>query len=355
MTHPRAGQLAGPEDLIDVSHLVTAYFAVQPDPADPMQQVVFGTSGHRGSSLDAAFNEPHILATTQAICEYRAGQGFDGPLFLGRDTHGLSEPAWVTAIEVLIANEVTVLVDSADRYTPTPAVSHAILRANGGRTSGAGLADGIVVTPSHNPPRDGGFKYNPPHGGPADTDATGWIAARANELLAAGLDGVRRIPYARARSVAEPYDFMITLRRRPADRARPRRDPGGRRAHRRGSTRRRQRRLLGDDRRTPPARPDRGEPPGRPDVAVHDARLGRQDPDGLLIPSRHGVVDLQQGRVPDRHRQRRRRRPARDRHAGRRADEPEPLPRGRDQLPLRRTQAAGHRMPRLGRPRSPRP
>jgi phosphoglucomutase len=208
MADPRAGQPAQPQDLVDVPHLVTSYYATEPDPSDPLQQVVFGTSGHRGSSLNGSFNEAHILATTQAICEYRGQQGYDGPLFVGRDTHGLSEPAWVSALEVLVANDVTVLVDSGDAYTPTPAVSHAILRANAGRTTGSGLADGIVVTPSHNPPTDGGFKYNPPHGGPADTDATGWIARRANELLTAGLDGVRRVPFARARAAAGSYDFM---------------------------------------------------------------------------------------------------------------------------------------------------
>jgi phosphoglucomutase len=206
MTDPRAGQPAQPSDLIDVASLVTAYYTLEPDPSDPGQQVAFGTSGHRGSAFDAAFNEPHILATTQAICEYRAAQGYDGPLFVGRDTHALSEPAWASALEVLVANDVTVLVDAADRYTPTPAVSHAILRANRGRTTG--LADGIVVTPSHNPPRDGGFKYNPPSGGPADTDATKVIADRANELLRAGLDGVRRVPFARARAAAGAHDFL---------------------------------------------------------------------------------------------------------------------------------------------------
>jgi phosphoglucomutase len=206
MTDPRAGQPAAPSDLVDVASLVTAYYTLEPDPADPAQQVAFGTSGHRGSAFDLAFNEAHIVATTQAICEYRAAQGYDGPLFVGRDTHALSEPAWASALEVLVANDVTVLVDAADRYTPTPAVSHAILRANRGRDSG--LADGIVVTPSHNPPRDGGFKYNPPNGGPADTDATKVIAARANELLHEDLKGVQRVPFARARAAAQPHDFL---------------------------------------------------------------------------------------------------------------------------------------------------
>jgi len=209
MNDARAGQLASPADLVDVAHLVTAYYTSSPDPSDPDQRVSFGTSGHRGSSLRNAFNEAHILATTQAICDYRRAQGYNGPLFLGRDTHGLSEPAWVSALEVLVANDVTVLVDDRDGYTPTPAVSHAILRANRGKSlNGPGLADGIVVTPSHNPPSDGGFKYNPPNGGPADTDATKVIADAANAYIESGLAGVERIPFARARAAATPYDFL---------------------------------------------------------------------------------------------------------------------------------------------------
>lgn len=193
----RAGHPAEASDLIDIDELIAAYYDRRPDPAVPEQRVAFGTSGHRGSSLTASFNEDHILATTQAIVEYRASQGITGPLFLGRDTHGLSRPAERTAIEVLVANGVDVRVDARDSWVPTPALSHAILTYNRGRaTDDAGRADGIVVTPSHNPPRDGGFKYNPPHGGPADTDATGWIAARANELIAAGLSGVGRVRFA---------------------------------------------------------------------------------------------------------------------------------------------------------------
>ena len=206
VANPRAGQPAQPEDLVDLPHLVTAYYTVAPDPDDVAQQVVFGTSGHRGSALDGAFNEPHILATTQAIVEYRAAQGTTGPLFIGRDTHALSEPAWVSALEVLAGNEVVAMIDAADRYTPTPAVSHAILTFNRGRD--ADLADGIVVTPSHNPPRDGGFKYNPPNGGPADSDATSVIAKRANEILRGGLKDVRRVPLARALQTAQRHDYL---------------------------------------------------------------------------------------------------------------------------------------------------
>jgi phosphoglucomutase len=198
VTDPRAGTPATPADLVDVAKLITAYYSTHPDPGAPEQRVAFGTSGHRGSSFTATFNEDHILATSQAICDYRSAQGITGPLFLGVDTHALSEPARVSALEVFAANDVPVLVDSRAGYTPTPAVSRAIL-ANPG-------SDGVVVTPSHNPPSDGGFKYNPPDGGPAGTEITGWIQDRANALLAAGLDGVRRVPYARA----DPgrYDFL---------------------------------------------------------------------------------------------------------------------------------------------------
>ncbi|MDX2916688.1 phosphoglucomutase (alpha-D-glucose-1,6-bisphosphate-dependent) [Streptomyces sp. NE06-03C] len=208
MVHERAGHPAQSADLIDVARLVTAYYALHPDPAEPAQRVAFGTSGHRGSAFAAAFNEDHIAATTQAICDYRTRQGTDGPLFLGADTHALSEPARVTALEVLAANGATVLIDSEDGYTPTPAVSHAILTYNQGRTGH--LADGIVVTPSHNPPADGGFKYNPPNGGPAASDATSWIQDRANALIEAGLGEVRRIPYARALAAGTTrrHDFL---------------------------------------------------------------------------------------------------------------------------------------------------
>lgn len=211
-THPRAGTPAAPADLVDLDALLRAYVDVAPDPSVAAQRVAFGTSGHRGSALRAAFNEAHILATTEAIVRHRAARGIDGPLFLGRDTHALSEPAFRTALEVLVAHGVDVRVDAADGYTPTPGISHAILEANGGRTTGPGLADGIVVTPSHNPPEDGGFKYNPPDGGPADTDITRAIQDEANRILEGrgsdGLAGVRRVPWAQARAAATPHDYL---------------------------------------------------------------------------------------------------------------------------------------------------
>ena len=216
MAHERAGQVALPEDLIDIAEVVTAYYTRVPNPDNPDQQVVFGTSGHRGSSLDNAFNENHILATTQAIVDYRNAQGIGGPIFIGRDTHALSEPAQISAMEVLLANNVEVLVDDRGRYTPTPAVSHAILaynsRLSGGVTgTDPKRADGIVITPSHNPPRDGGFKYNPPNGGPADTDATDWIAERANNLLRGGLKDVKRVSVSGALDPkATKYNYMDT-------------------------------------------------------------------------------------------------------------------------------------------------
>ncbi|EIV93407.1 phosphoglucomutase (alpha-D-glucose-1,6-bisphosphate-dependent) [Frankia sp. QA3] len=214
-TSPRAGQPAAPEDLIDVDALLAAYHDVRPDPADPAQRVSFGTSGHRGSALRGSFNADHILATTQAICDYRAAAGVDGPLFLGIDTHALSAPALASALEVLVANGVPVRIAPDGEATPTPVISHAILGHNRDRgatpaaaAAARGLADGIVVTPSHNPPADGGFKYNPAHGGPADTAATKVIQDRANALLEAGLTGVARVPYAQARAAAVVHDYV---------------------------------------------------------------------------------------------------------------------------------------------------
>lgn len=203
--HPLAGKPAPTELLVDINQLRKAYYSRKPDVGDSAQRVSFGTSGHRGSSLRASFNETHVLAITQAICEYRNSQGINGPLYMGKDTHGLSAPAFATALEVLAANGVETMIDCADGYTPTPAVSHAILSHNRGRTSA--LADGIVITPSHNPPEDGGFKYNPPHGGPADTDVTRWIEARANQLLSTDLKSVARITYEKARRAATTHTF----------------------------------------------------------------------------------------------------------------------------------------------------
>jgi phosphoglucomutase len=204
--HPQAGQPAPPELLADIGKLRNAYSTLKPDPAEHAQRVAFGTSGHRGTSLKSTFNEDHVLAITQAICEYRAGRGISGPLFLGKDTHALSDPAFKSALEVLVANGVEVRIDQDDGYTPTPALSHAILTHNRGRVEG--LADGIVITPSHNPPEDGGFKYNPPHGGPADTDITRWVEDRANQLLADGLKGLKRTAYEAARRAARAHDYV---------------------------------------------------------------------------------------------------------------------------------------------------
>jgi phosphoglucomutase len=203
--HPFAGAQVPDDQLVDVVGLLNAYHDLHPDPDDPGQRVSFGTSGHRGSSIARRFNEAHVLVITQAICDYRKAQGIDGPLYLGKDTHALSVPAFKTALEVLAANGVSTMIDDRNGYTPTPAISHAILTYNRGRRSS--LADGIVVTPSHNPPEDGGFKYNPPTGGPADTAITRWIQDRANELLGSGANRVRRVPYQRARQAPTTYAY----------------------------------------------------------------------------------------------------------------------------------------------------
>jgi phosphoglucomutase len=206
---PLAGKPAPKSILVDVPKLLAAYVDLKPDPSVPAQRVAFGTSGHRGSSFDRSFNEAHILAISQAICEYRQSKGIDGPLFIGADTHALSQPAFENALEVLAANGVQTMISTGGEFTPTPAVSHAILVYNKGRGS-KGLADGIVITPSHNPPDNGGFKYNPPNGGPADTDITGWVQDRANALLEAGLKDVKRMPFAQARKAAttHEHDFL---------------------------------------------------------------------------------------------------------------------------------------------------
>ena len=209
-SNPLAGKPAPIELLVDVPRLVSAYYTGRPDPAVPAQRVAFGTSGHRGSSFDDAFNEWHVLAISQAICDYRRQKGIDGPLFLGIDTHALSTPAFGSAVEVLAANGVELMISKDDEYTPTPAVSHAILVYNRGRTTG--LADGIVITPSHNPPESGGFKYNPPNGGPAGTDITSAVEAAANRMLANGLEGVKRMPLAQAlrASTTHRHDYLNT-------------------------------------------------------------------------------------------------------------------------------------------------
>ncbi len=215
------GTLPSPDTLVNVPRLITAYYALHPDAANPAERVAFGTSGHRGNAFAASFNDGHIAAITQAIVEYRRGQGTDGPLFLAQDTHALSEPAFATALEVMAANGVELMLDAELGYTPTPALSHAILTYNSAH-KGKPQSDGIVITPSHNPPEDGGFKYNPPSGGPADTTATKWIENRANELITAKLNGVKRLHYARALTAATTHnhDYISGVRVRPGQRDR---------------------------------------------------------------------------------------------------------------------------------------
>ncbi len=282
---PLAGTFPSPDCLVDIPRLVSAYFSVKPDPFDPAQRIAFGTSGHRGSALSGSFNEDHILAVTQAICTYRKNHRIDGPLHLGFDTHALSWPAFISALEVLTANGVTVRIAQNDEYTPTPVISHAILTYNRGRTSG--LSDGIVITPSHNPPKDGGFKYNPPHGGPAGSDITGDIEKAANRLLESALSGVSRIPFERALSspLTHRHDFVtpyvtdlgtiLDMEILSGSRIRMGVNPlGGAGVHYWGR--------IAEHYRLP----DGGQSGRRSDLPVHDVRQGRRDPDGPLFSRR---------------------------------------------------------------------
>ncbi len=343
MTDSRAGQPAGAGDLVNVAKLVTAYYTVHPDPRDPAQRVSFGTSGHRGSAFTATFNEDHILAATQAICDYRAGHGIDGPLYLGADTHALAEPAQVTALEVLAANGVRVLVDSRGGYTPTPAVSRAILAHNlaGRGAANHGAANhGGRPTGSWSPPRTtrrgrrlqvqparrgpGRDRRHQGDTGPGERTAQRRVARRAAHAVRAGHGG------GHDRDVR----FPRRIRGGPGPGGRPGRHQGRRDPHRRGPARRGQRRVLGRDRRALRPRPHRGQPRGGPDVPVHDPGLGRQDPDGLLFSVRDGQPDPAPARVHHRDRERHRLRPARHRHAGRRAAQSQPLPRRCHRLPV---------------------
>ena len=301
MAHPRAGQPAQPEDLIDVDAVVSAYYDLTPDPDNPDQQVAFGTSGHRGSSLDTAFNDAHIAATTQAIVEYRASQGISGPLYIGKDTHALSLPAWTTALEVLVANGVTVLAENDEDYTPTPAVSRAIVVHNATAT-GADVADGIVVTPSHNPPRDGGLQVQPAARRPGRQrrDQRDRRPGQRPARRPLGHPPHRVRPDRRRRA---PLRLPGRLLRGPGQRAQPARGPRRRGADRRRPDGRRQRAVLGLHLRAPRHRPDRGQRQGRPAVGLHDPGHRRQDPDGLLLAQRDGQPDHEQGRVRHLHRQ----------------------------------------------------
>ena len=294
--------------LVDVPRLVTAYYTEVPDPSVPAQRVAFGTSGHRGSAFEDTFNEWHVLAISQAICDYRKRQGIDGPLFLGIDTHALSVPACASALEVLAANGVDVMLANARRI-------HAHSRDFSRdthlqpRAATTGLADGIVITPSHNPPDDGGFKYNPPNGGPADNDVTGWIEARANAFLESGLEGVKRIPFEKALRAATTHrhDYLNAYVERSRQRARHGRDSRREHPHGRGSARRRRRSLLGSDRRALRLESHGRERGRRSDLPVHDGRLGRPDPHGSVLALRDAEPDRPQGSL--RHRLRLRHRP----------------------------------------------
>ncbi len=337
----RAGRPADPTILVDVDRLVGAYYDRRPDPSVAGQRVAFGTSGHRGSALSTAFNEAHIVATTEAICRYRQDRGVDGPLFIGRDTHALSEPAFRSALEVMGAHGVDIRVDAANGYTPTPVISHAILTHNRGRRDH--LADGIVVTPSHNPPEDGGFKYNPPNGGPADTDVTGWIGEQANELLATAVEAVERVPFERARAAATPHDYLasyvgdlgavIDMDAIRASGLRLGVDPlgGASVAYWPAIAER-----YGLDLTVTNDRVD-------PHVRVHDRRLGRADPDGPVVAVRDGPAGRAARPLRRRLRQRHRRGPSRDRCTGRRAPQPQPFPVGVGGLPVRGGTSVGAR------------
>ena len=325
---PLAGKPATPAMLVNVPALVTAYYTGVPDPSVPGQRVAFGTSGHRGSSLDTAFNEWHILAIAQAICLYREQHRIDGPLFLGADTHALSVPACASALEVMAANGVVLMIADGDEYTPTPAVSHAILSYNRGRT--AGLADGVVITPSHNPPDDGGFKYNPPHGGPAEPAVTRWVEAKANELLDAGLRGVNRIPYEKAlrASTTHRHDYVTAYTSDLVNVHRHGRHPWCEDRPRGGSARGRRRALLGAHRRALRTESHRRQRRRRSHVPLHDRRLGRPDSHGPVLALRDAAADRREGPVRDRRGVRHRPRPTRHRHAERRAASAESLSRG---------------------------
>ena len=279
---PLAGKPAPKEMLVDLSRLEREYFECRPDLDDPAQRVSFGTSGHRGSPFRGSFTEAHILAITQAICDYRVAHATDGPLYMGKDTHALSGPAQCTALEVLAANDVLTIIQQACGVTPTPVISRAILVHNRSRTEH--LADGIVITPSHNPPEDGGFKYNPTHGGPADTHVTQWIENRANEILRNGNKYVRRVGFEEALRADTTHQRRLraALRQRLAQRRRYGGHPGRPSQARCRPARRCRRALLGADQHDLQARHRRRQSEGRPDLLVHDRRLRRQDPHGLL-------------------------------------------------------------------------